>query len=123
MAVRLHQVGRQGHSPGRGQFGEALQCPGSDLGIDTGLEAGRRLTAQTQAAGRAGDVGWIPPCGFEQHHVGAPGDLRGGTTHHAGDADWPVRSVGDHAVAGAEGAHDTVEGLDLLALGGAAHPQ
>ncbi len=111
--------------PRRGQqLGEAASGQVDDLGIGAPLEAGRRLGTQAEVLGGAGHGHGLPPGAFEQDRGGALGDLGGGAAHHPGDAHRHVVGVADHAVAPAdEGALDTVEGRDRLAVAGPSHPQ
>ncbi len=92
------------------------------LGREPLLEARGGLAAQAQGPRAAVDVGAVPGRDLHQHPGRVVLHLRTGSSHQAGDRGRPP-GVLDHDHLAVEGAGLAVEGLHLLALGGAADRQ
>jgi hypothetical protein len=105
-----------------GDLGEQLPGPlggqGRAVGVDTALEAGRRLRPQAEALGGPEDAVAGEEGRFQQHFGGGVGHLGVAGPHDAGDGLRRPVGVADQEVGRRQRPLDAVERGDRLALAG-----
>ena len=105
------------------ELGEAGRGPVDALGVDSPLEAHRRLRAQAEALRGAGDGLGPEPGRLQEDGGGGVGDLRRGATHDPAHPDGRALGVADQAVVGPHPPLDLVEGDEGLLRPSPPHEQ